>query len=182
MRRSCAANSGPTRCADGRWLASGGVGRLFLNIVEVGGEKARCGVPKLASSGMHATTGSRETHSHEAKSRWDRGRWIMMDDDHGLNQDPRVGRGRNRFPRHASFRSFSTSNLTVCCGAAACWVDLRLPKRVRIPCCPGEKVDNFLDLDMAFGGRITRNNDFSLCGTAARARGRVIILVNSGHT
>lgn len=97
MQRSCAANSGPTRCADGRWLASGGVGRLFLNIVEVGGEKARCGVPKLASSGMHAT-GSRETHSHEAKSRWDRGWWIMMDDDHGFNQNPRVGRGRNRFP------------------------------------------------------------------------------------
>jgi len=115
MRRSCAANSGPTRCADGRWLASGGVGRLFLNIVEVGGEKARCGVPKLASSGMHAT--GKRTHSHEAKSRWDRGWWIMMDDDHGLNENPRVGRGRNRFPRHASFRSFSTSNLTICC----CW-------------------------------------------------------------
>jgi hypothetical protein len=91
MRRSCAANSGPTRCADGRWLAHSGLSRLFLNIVEVsGGEKARCGVPKHASSVRNARHCQRGSTVTKQKSRWDRGWWIMMDDDHGNDQSPRV--------------------------------------------------------------------------------------------
>ncbi|KAH0194776.1 hypothetical protein KCU70_g436, partial [Aureobasidium melanogenum] len=99
------ATSGPTRCADGRWLASGGV----------------------------------------AKSRWDRGWWIMMGDDHGLDGNPRVGRG------------------------------LRLLERVRASLLSRREGRQFSRPRHGFS---KRNNDFSVCGTAARARGRVIILVN----
>lgn len=165
---------------DAGWLVAAWVGCFLTSLRWVG---KRCDVAFRNSHRPECTPLLAETHSHEAKSRWDRGWWIMMDDDHGFNQNPRVGRGRNRLSRHASFRSFSTPRLTICCSSiAACWVGLRLPERVRASCCSGEKVDNFLDLDMAFGGRMKTNNDFSLCGTAARARGRVIILVNSGHT
>lgn len=52
----------------------------------------------------------RETHSHEAKSRWDRGWWIMMGDDHGLNENPRVGRVGTVSRGTQAFVHFSTSN------------------------------------------------------------------------
>ena len=55
---------------DAGWLLTG-LSRLFLNIVEVGGEKARCGVPKLASSGMHATAiGDPQSRSKVALGSW----------------------------------------------------------------------------------------------------------------
>ena len=93
----------------------------------------------------------------------------MIDDDHGIKRNPRVGRAGTVF-RGTQVQAFLHPRSLL--------LDLRLPERVRAG-RPRERVDIFLDLDMAFGGR--GNMMTFLCGTGAHSWAESEYSCTSGH-